>query len=724
MKSLDKPKPSGHPYSAYGKDFLQLANLLPETVFTTDTNGALTYINQTGERMFGYSADLLTGESPEIFIAPQDRSRLKVALKKCLQGLKPSVREYAGLKQDSRAFPVQVHMRPIAKDGGRKGLIGLIVDLSEYKFLQEKLSAAQQREHYIFENMSDYWVLCDFDGNFIESSIAYRKDYNVSKDELVGLNIMDFLHADMREGVLAGLEEIRLKGKLASLSPVKLKDGDERNFACRSMAMYNDAKPVAAMILAWDVTESVRNKKALEASESRYRGVFENTGLPMIILEQDLLITMVNARFEELSGYSKNEIEGKMNISQFVADNAKENITKLFLDRTEDKSSAYECCVTNRGKEIFDMIVRCGIISSTRQMIASFTDITKRKQTETELLQNRDHLQKEVSLLRSSLKECFRFGDIIGKSQAMQEVYEAILKAAGAKANVIIYGESGTGKELTAQAIHQMSSREQNKFVTVNCGAIPESIIESEFFGYKKGAFTGAHADKLGYLDFADGGTLFLDEVGELSLNMQVKLLRVIDGGCFIPLGSLENRKTDVRIIAATHRNLRDLIKGRAMREDFFYRVHIIPIYLPPLRERKEDIPLLIDHFVKRYGGDCPPITGKILDQFLGYDWPGNVRELQNVVHRYLYMNKIDFSGSPKTQRRVGRARTQSPKAEDMLTMMESYEREVIENALARCRWNRTQAAVALGINRKTLFIKMNKYGLLQPHTGVLKPHK
>lgn len=659
-----------------------------------------------------------------MLFAPQDRGRLQGDLEKCRTGLIPIVQEYTALRQNGHVFPVQVHMRPTTEDGGGTGLIGLIVDLSQMRSLQHALLAAQQREHYIFENMSDYWVLCDFDGNFIESSIIYRKDYNISKDELLGLNIMDLLHADMRDKVLSSLEEIKLKGKLAGASPVKLKDGEERIYACRSMAMHNGAEPVAAMILAWDITDSVRNKKALEASESRYRGVFENTGLPMIILERDLLVSMVNSRFEEWSGYPKHEIEGRMKLAEFMADDAVEAIRRLLIGQPEDKSSEYECCITNRGKESFDMIVRFGVMANTDQIVASFTDITRRKRTETELLQNRDHLQKEVSLLRSSLKECFRFGDIIGKSQAMQEVYEAILKAAGAKANVIIYGESGTGKELTARAIHQMSSREQNRFVTVNCGAIPENIIESEFFGYKKGAFTGAHADKLGYLDHANGGTLFLDEVGELSLNMQVKLLRVIDGGCFIPLGSLENRRVDVRVIAATHRNLKELIKGRFMREDFFYRVHIIPIYLPPLRERKEDIPLLIDFFVKKYDGHCPPISGKILDQFLDHDWPGNVRELQNVIHRYISMNKIDFTGSPKAKTRPGKAKTQSPKAGNILNAMASYEREVIEEALDRCHWNRTQAAASLGINRKTLFIKMNKYGLQPPPVGASKPQK
>ncbi len=187
--------------------------------------------------------------------------------------------------------------------------------------------------------------------------------------------------------------------------------------------------------------------------------------------------------------------------------------------------------------------------------------------------------------------------NIIGGSRAMQRVYELIIQAA-APASVIIYGESGTGKELVARAIHDMSDRRAHNFVTVNCGAIPENLFESEFFGYRKGAFTGAQTNKKGFLDIADGGTLFLDEVGELTLNMQIKLLRVLEGGNFIPLGSNHSKTSDLRIVAATNRNLPEMVATGAMRDDFFYRIYVIPVHLPALMERKEDLPLLIKHLI------------------------------------------------------------------------------------------------------------------------------
>jgi len=570
----------------------------------------------------------------------------------------------------------------------------------------------------MLKNSPEGWVLSDFQGRIIDFNISNFKELKIAKDDVVGLNICNFVDADVRESVLQFLQKVKQDGKASGIQHIKLMNGEERSYEYKDVVVYEGEEPIAVRIVVRDITEKIRGKRTLEASEARYRGVFENTGLPTVILEENLLISMVNVKFEELSGYAKSELEEKMSLSQFIEEKARARILRLFRNEKGGSPSDFECRITNRRGEMFDMIIRFGNISSTRQMIASFTDITSRKKAETELLESRDHLRKEVSILRSTIKDCYRFGDIIGRSQVMQDVYEAIVKAAESRANVIIYGESGTGKELVARAIHQMSSREVNRFVTVNCGAIPENIIESEFFGYKKGAFTGAHADKLGYLDFAHSGTLFLDEVGELNLNMQVKLLRVIDGGGFIPLGSTETRETDVRIIAATNRNLKELIRDRSIREDFFYRVHIIPVYLPPLRERKEDIPLLIDHFIRSHDSHCPPITSRMMDQFLDYDWPGNVRELQNVIHRYISMKKLDFAGSPMVRRHTRKSKVTTMNLGDMQGMMDSYEKELIENALNHCRWNRTQAAAALGINRKTLFIKMNKHGLKQPQNG------
>ena len=339
------------------------------------------------------------------------------------------------------------------------------------------------------------------------------------------------------------------------------------------------------------------------------------------------------------------------------------------------------------------------------------TDIDASKQAELEL-------NKENQRLRSSIKDRFRFGRILGRSAPMQQVYEMILRAAAAHANVIIYGESGTGKELVSRAIHDLSDRREQAFVPVNCGAIPESLLESEFFGYKKGAFTGADRDKSGFLDLAHGGTLFLDEVGEIGPAMQVKLLRAIEGGGYTPVGGKQTRKTDIRIVAATNRDTLQMVRDGQMREDFYYRVHIIPVHLPPLRDRRSDIPLLVEHFLLSYGDEgrrLYPLSGHVMEQLTRYHWPGNVRELQNVLHRYVTLGRLVLEdvGGAASKRNTGTTLTVPADSGDRLAdAVGRFEKEFLLEQLQEQRWHVSRTAAALGVNRRTLQRKMKRYGL------------
>ncbi len=350
-----------------------------------------------------------------------------------------------------------------------------------------------------------------------------------------------------------------------------------------------------------------------------------------------------------------------------------------------------------------------------RSHLSLITDVHDRKLAELALRENAEQLRKENILLKSNMQQRHKFGGLVGKSASMQAVYDQILSAAASDATVIIYGEPGTGKELVAHAVHEMSRRRPGRLVPVHCGAIPENLVESEFFGYRKGAFSGADAEKPGYIDHADGGTLFLDEIGEISLNMQVKLLRAIDGGGYTPVGGREVKQSDFRIIAATNRNLMDLIEKGAMREDFFYRIHILPIHLPPLRQRREDIPLLVDHFLLLHRGkqNIPPVTGSALEQLIHHHWPGNVRELQNVILRYCALKKIDLNIVEPFGASAGMAAPADggrPGEGTLRGRIDILVREAIRNCLEKNRWNRSQAARQLGIDRKTLIAKIKQY--------------
>jgi DNA-binding NtrC family response regulator len=346
---------------------------------------------------------------------------------------------------------------------------------------------------------------------------------------------------------------------------------------------------------------------------------------------------------------------------------------------------------------------------------AVIIDIQERKIREETLRQSEALLREQNLRLLSSLQGAVGFGEIIGKSPSMHAVYRTILKAAESEANAIIYGESGTGKELVAKTIHALSERGGRPFVVVNCGAIPDNLIESEFFGYKRGAFTGAERDKAGFLRAADGGTLFLDEVGEIPLNMQVKLLRAVEGGCFSPLGGNEELKADIRIIAATHRDLRSELSSGQFRSDFYYRIHVIPISLPPLRERREDIPLLIHHFLQVFGdaGSLQSMPEAIMKDMQRYPWPGNVRELQNAVRQYMALQEVDVLGhAAGTGDLISGQPTVGPGPESKLSLdaaVQQFERRYIESMLQSHQWHRARAAADLGIDRRTLFRKLKR---------------
>jgi two-component system NtrC family response regulator len=331
-------------------------------------------------------------------------------------------------------------------------------------------------------------------------------------------------------------------------------------------------------------------------------------------------------------------------------------------------------------------------------------------------------LVEEVRILRSALDEKYGFESIIGHSRALLRVLEVASRVAQRDSTVLVRGETGTGKELLARAIHQNSRRKQQPFVTINSGAIPKELLESELFGYTKGSFTGAVAPKRGKVEMADGGTLFLDEIGEMPLELQVKLLRLLQNGEIEKVGGTGTIRVDVRIIAATHRNLQALMEDGAFREDLYYRLAVVPLELPPLRERVEDIPELVQHlFLKaRQKNELPnlKLPAALIPYFCGYRWPGNVRELDNVVERLVVLSvgdEIGFNDLPDFLRhqRSGLDAIQFELPEHGISL-EGIEKELILRALHKFDWNQTQAAKYLDISRRTLIYRIEKFGLRQ----------
>jgi two-component system response regulator PilR (NtrC family) len=337
----------------------------------------------------------------------------------------------------------------------------------------------------------------------------------------------------------------------------------------------------------------------------------------------------------------------------------------------------------------------------------------------------RSNLIRENIRLRQAVEERYKFWNLIGKSPKMQRVYELVEKVSQTKANVLITGESGTGKELVAKAIHYNSARKDQSFVTLNCGAIPENLLESELFGHMKGSFTGAIANKRGLLEMAAGGTLFMDEIGELPLPLQVKLLRVIQEREFKRVGGTEDIKVDVRIISASNQDLQQKVAQGSFREDLFYRLNVIQIKLPPLRDRKEDIPLLVNHFVRKYsaetGKEVEGVTSEALELLLSYDFAGNVRELENIIER-----SITLETSPSITDRHIRSylnermmsKSIPPTLEipeegiDLNKVVEDLEKAFILKALEHAEGVKKKAAELLGMNFRAMRYKLAKYDL------------
>ena len=697
----------------------------------------------------------------------------------------------------------------------------------------------------IVEAIPDMIIRLDREGTFCSFEGAVAELYWPAETYL-GKTLQAVMPPETAALFRRKLDQTFTSSKIQSLEYTLVFDGEPRHYESRMVPSTENE----AIVIVRNVTrkrkvdELIRQYHAqlkvemqartedLSLAESKYHSIFHHSGSPSIIVEKDVTISMANPKFEDLTGYLREDIEGRMKWTDFIAPDDREMVRKYHHARRikEDGApSEYDCRIIDRQGRVKDIFIKVGMLPDKGRSIASLIDITSLKQTEQELrdrdtlysailegydgliysidkgyrirfmnenatrkigfnatgktcysaIHQRDskctwcaaeqvfkgqsvrfemknphdnrwyysvnvpvrlsddsvycqamitdinkrkemeealrdseaHLREENIRLRFTIEDHQKFGDIIGKSPAMQEIFELMLMAASAETNIIVYGESGTGKELVARAIHDISARQDGPFIPVNCGAIPENLLESEFFGHKKGAFTGADRDKKGFLCEADGGSLFLDEIGEIKPELQVKLLRAIEGGGYTPVGGNTAIESGFRIIAATNRNLHELIKRGEMRSDFFYRIHVIPVHLPPLRDRKEDIPLLVEHFLKAYDRKIRPrVTPAVIETLTNYNWPGNVRELQNVMYRFVTLKRLDLVGDTAAisfesdDIHGDLPRASLPKA------VAAFEKQQITAALAEHRWNRTRTARSLQIGLRTLQRKMNTY--------------
>lgn len=362
------------------------------------------------------------------------------------------------------------------------------------------------------------------------------------------------------------------------------------------------------------------------------------------------------------------------------------------------------------------------IINSRQQRVPITVSASPLKNEEGEILGGvetfRDH--SLVEELRRELSGSFAVGDMVSRSKAMKTIFNILPQVAGSDSTVLIEGDTGTGKELMASALHSLSWRKDEPFVAINCGALPDTLLESELFGYKAGAFTNADKDKPGLFQAAGKGTILLDEIGDTSAAFQVRLLRVLEEKEFQPLGGVEKIKTDTRIIAATNRDLGAMVERGEFRRDLFYRINIIRLHLPPLRERMEDIPLLVERFIKKMnhlrGRAVSEVGKEAMALLLAHDYPGNIRELENIIeHAFVLCHEGEIGVDHLPAYLHRRTVELSPEVSSMATSIRTTEEEVIAEALRQHGYNRLAAAEALGIHKSTLFRKLKKYRIILP---------
>ncbi len=450
------------------------------------------------------------------------------------------------------------------------------------------------------------------------------------------------------------------------------------------------------------VTNNFMIKCQYQSAEASYESILESISEGVFTVNLQWQITFFNKAAESITGISKSNALGKRCSDIFRSSLCADSCAlKETLDTGKPIIGKSAYIINASGDRVPISITTAQLFDNSGNLVGAvetFRDIT------------------EVETLKNQLMGMQSFGEIVSRSPIMHRLFEVLPAIASSPSTVLILGETGTGKELLARSIHVLSPRRNGPFIAVNCGALPDTLLESELFGYKAGAFTGATKDKPGRFALAKGGTLFLDEIGDVSQALQVRLLRVLQERIYEPLGSVKSEIADVRVIAATSRYLSELIKNGQFREDLYYRLNVMPIELPPLRKRKEDIPLIIDKFIEKFNRihnkKIIGIDPEAISLLMVHHWPGNIRELENVIEHAFVLCAGSYISIDHLPKELRNSKVNIGAMSDLRTSQEILETNIILDALKRNNYNHSKAAKELAIHRTTLFRKLKRLGI------------
>ena len=551
---------------------------------------------------------------------------------------------------------------------------------------------------------------------------------SIKQDKLIAFSNSSELPGQAKQD-RAVIDKMGIKSLL--ILPIKIEDVVQYGFSLSTVEKHRQWSEqiirqikITANILANVIQRKITLKQILEEKEWA-EAVLQ--GMPQLAYVFDLQGRMKrwNKNYEDLIGYSVEELQDKY-IGDFLNDEDRKNVMEEIQKVIEDgQERSVEYDIIIKGGKIVPSYYGSGKlveIGGESYIVGQTVDISKMKQAQEKITTQleeikllKEQLEAENIQLRQELLSTSSYGEIIGESDILKHILYRVEQVAPVDTTVLLEGETGTGKELFARAIHQRSKRSNKGLITVNCASLPASLIESELFGHEKGAFTGALQRQMGRFELANGGTLFLDEVGEIPIELQSKLLRVLQDGEFERIGNPRTMKVDVRVIAATNRDLeQEILEGR-FRKDLFYRLNVYPITSAPLRERRSDIPILVEHFVQRFnkklGRNITRIPKKVMEQLKAYDWPGNIRELENIIERAMILSK-------SSTLKVEKLKILDHTPEEKLVTLADHERDYIKKVLDRTLWRINGpkgAAHILDMHPETLRSRMKKFDIQRP---------
>ncbi|MBD3346800.1 MAG: PAS domain S-box protein [Chitinivibrionales bacterium] len=710
--------------------FRELFENANDIIYTIDLEGNFTSANAAASSTYGYSPqEIVTVNMSQIihedFLATA-RSKVKEKLRSN-EATYPY--ELLTISKDGEHIWVEVSTRLIRNHHGKPvGIQGIARNITDRKRAEIELKESETRFRETAETIPA--VISEMD---MEMKFTYVNKW--------GLDLFGFTEQDLKDGFSASdvlppqsqetaLEDFGnvMSGDFGNAKEytMKTKTGETVYALVNSSPIIKNNKSAGMRSCLIDITAKKKTQDLLRLSEEKFRGIFRKSPIGIAILTHDGTILDKNAAFEVI--FNNHGFDHKTGPLFSVLEPGAENMDSLARGKEihfESECDPEYCSVDNGERHFCEWhITPLGSSNNAKSttLLAQVQDITDRKLAEQARLKSvqdaAEKANKLVKDLKKELRESHRFYNMVSRSPLMKEIFDILPEVAQTNATVLVTGESGTGKELIARSLHEQGPRKNKPFIAINCSALPDNLLESELFGYKAGAFTDAKKDKPGKFTLAENGTIFLDEIGDISPAMQVKLLRVLQEKMFEPLGGTRTIKADVRVIAATNKDLQKMVRKGEFREDLYYRIKVLNIKLPPLRERRCDIPLLCDHFINlfnsRYHKEIQQLSDESRDALMAHDFPGNIRELENVIeHAFIFCKSptITVNHLPDEFRnREDERKTAKTLAE--VRDFKDLEKVYIKSVLTEFDWNKTLAAKKLGIHKATLFRKLKQLGI------------